>query len=167
MCPAVRPFDQDGPHSRTINHLIVDQPSKYPIESNLRCMAFDPQPSLYIFIVCRFWCWVSDCGKIFAIYGHFCVQNTIKRWNVDQTKDHCVYRSLSAIQRGFAPGFVNYKKGILDSQVISLPVACLRSVVLSGYSASSTTKTGRHDIAEILLKMMLNTKIQIHSFQNL
>jgi hypothetical protein len=33
-------------------------------------------------------------------------------------------------------------------------------VVLSGYSASSTTKTGRHDIAEILLKVALNTKIQ-------
>jgi hypothetical protein len=26
--------------------------------------------------------------------------------------------------------------------------------------ASSTTKTGRHDIAEILLKVALNTKIQ-------
>jgi len=26
---------------------------------------------------------------------------------------------------------------------------------LSGYSASSTTKTGRHDIAEILLKVAL------------
>jgi len=30
--------------------------------------------------------------------------------------------------------------------------------------ASSTTNTGRHDIAEILLKVALNTKIQIHSF---
>ena len=29
--------------------------------------------------------------------------------------------------------------------------------------ASSTTKTDRHDIAEILLKVALNTKIQIHS----
>jgi hypothetical protein len=27
---------------------------------------------------------------------------------------------------------------------------------------SSITKTGRHDIAEILLKVALNTKIQIH-----
>jgi len=27
--------------------------------------------------------------------------------------------------------------------------------------ASSTTKTGRHDIAEILMKVVLNTKIQI------
>jgi hypothetical protein len=32
-------------------------------------------------------------------------------------------------------------------------------VVLSGYS--STTKNGRHDIAEILLKVALNTKIKI------
>ena len=32
-----------------------------------------------------------------------------------------------------------------------------------GTPASSTTKTGRHDIAEILLKVSLNTKIQIPS----
>jgi hypothetical protein len=31
--------------------------------------------------------------------------------------------------------------------------------------ASSTTKTGRHDIAEILLKVTLNTKNQIKSNQ--
>ena len=31
-----------------------------------------------------------------------------------------------------------------------------------GIPASSTTKTGGHDIAEILLKVALNTKIQIH-----
>jgi hypothetical protein len=30
-----------------------------------------------------------------------------------------------------------------------------------GIPAFSTTKTGRHDIAEILLKVTLNTKIQI------
>jgi hypothetical protein len=30
----------------------------------------------------------------------------------------------------------------------------------SGNPASSTTKTGRHDIAEILLKVALNTKIK-------
>jgi hypothetical protein len=34
------------------------------------------------------------------------------------------------------------------------------SVVLSGTPASSTTKTGRHDIAEILLKVALSTKNQ-------
>jgi hypothetical protein len=31
------------------------------------------------------------------------------------------------------------------------------------FPASSTTKTGRHDIAEILLKVALNTKNQIKS----
>jgi hypothetical protein len=34
-------------------------------------------------------------------------------------------------------------------------------MVISGDSASCTTKTGRHDIAEILLKVALNTNIQI------
>jgi hypothetical protein len=32
--------------------------------------------------------------------------------------------------------------------------------MVGGSPASSTTKTGRHDIAEILLKVALNTKIQ-------
>jgi hypothetical protein len=36
-------------------------------------------------------------------------------------------------------------------------------VVLFGYSASSTTKTGCHDIAEILLKVALSTINQIKS----
>jgi hypothetical protein len=34
------------------------------------------------------------------------------------------------------------------------------AVLVIGTSASSTTKTGRHDIAEILLKVALNTKNQ-------
>jgi hypothetical protein len=34
-----------------------------------------------------------------------------------------------------------------------------------GTPASSTTKTGRHDIAEILLKVALSTKIQIQIYQ--
>ena len=33
-----------------------------------------------------------------------------------------------------------------------------------GNPASSSTKSGRHDIAEILLKVALNTKIQIHNY---
>jgi hypothetical protein len=36
-----------------------------------------------------------------------------------------------------------------------------------GTAASSTTKTGRHDIAEILLKVALNTKNQIKINQTL
>jgi len=38
-------------------------------------------------------------------------------------------------------------------------------VVLSGYSGFSTTKAGRHDIAEILLKVALNTKNQINQIK--
>jgi hypothetical protein len=34
-----------------------------------------------------------------------------------------------------------------------------------GTTASSTTKTGRHEIAEILLKVALNTKIQIQLYK--
>jgi hypothetical protein len=40
-------------------------------------------------------------------------------------------------------------------------------VVLSGTPGSSTTKTGRHDIAEILLKVALDTINQIKSKLNL
>jgi len=36
---------------------------------------------------------------------------------------------------------------------------------LLGTPASSTTKTGRHDIAEILLKVVLNTINQIKSLE--
>jgi hypothetical protein len=71
--------------------------------------------------------------------------------------------NLSPIRRGFAPVFVNYKKGALDLQPQAIQfTSCLPMVV--GYLwvvlASSTTKTGRHDIAERLLKVALNTKNQ-------
>jgi hypothetical protein len=36
-----------------------------------------------------------------------------------------------------------------------------------GTPASSTTKTGRHEIAEILLKVALNTKNQIQSIKSI
>jgi hypothetical protein len=46
------------------------------------------------------------------------------------------------------------KKGAIDSQWFS-----------PGTPASSTTKTGRHDIAEILLKVALNTQnLSINQF---
>ena len=70
------------------------------------------------------------------------------------------HTSLSPIRRGFAPGVVNYKKGCTR-----LAVACDNVYQLlvhgrwfsPGTPASSTTKTGRHDITEILLEMALNT----------
>ena len=45
------------------------------------------------------------------------------------------------------------ENGFLDS----LSVTCDRSVVFSGMPVSSTNKTDRHNITEILLKVVLNT----------
>jgi hypothetical protein len=68
--------------------------------------------------------------------------------------------SLSPIRRGFAPAFVSYNKGCTR-----LAAACDKVYQLLAHAhgqwfspgtlASSTTKTGRHDIAEILLKVAL------------
>jgi hypothetical protein len=64
----------------------------------------------------------------------------------------------------FAPGFANYKKGALDSQpqVISFTMVdgSLRVLRLI-----PPLKTGRHDIAEILLKVALSTINQIKSYK--
>jgi len=79
--------------------------------------------------------------------------------------DPTAHTSLSPIQRGFAPGFVNYKKGCTRLAAASDKVYQLHAHgrwFSPGTPASSTTKTGRHDIAEILLKGALNTKNQIN-----
>ena len=60
---------------------------------------------------------------------------------------------LSPIRHGFAPGFVNYKKGCTRLSAVSDKV-----YQLLAQGVSSTTKTGRYDIAEILLKVALSTK---------
>ena len=82
------------------------------------------------------------------------------------TLDLTIHASLSPIRPGFAPCFVNYKKGALDSQpqVIKF-TSCLSygGWFSSGTPASSTTKTGRHDIAEILLKVALKHQQSIKS----
>jgi len=71
------------------------------------------------------------------------------------------HTSLSPTRRGFAPCFVNYKKGCTRLAAASDKV---HQLLAHGQwfspctPASSTTKTGRHDIAEILLKVALNTK---------
>ena len=62
------------------------------------------------------------------------------------------------MSRGFASGFVNYKKGALDSQpkVIKL-ISYLPMVGGSLWVLwlLPTLKTGRHDIVEILLNVAL------------
>jgi hypothetical protein len=75
--------------------------------------------------------------------------------------DLSAHTSLSPIRRGFAPIFVNYKKGCTRLAATSDKVYQLLAQgrwFSPGTPASSTTKTGRHDIAEILLKVALNTK---------
>jgi len=78
------------------------------------------------------------------------------------------HTSISPIQRGFAPGFGIYKKGCTGLAAASDKVYQLFAHgrgFSPGTPASSTTKTGRHDIAEILLIVALNTKNQIKSNQ--
>jgi hypothetical protein len=73
------------------------------------------------------------------------------------------HTSLSPIRRGFAPGFVNYKIGCTRLVAASDKVYQLLGHgrwFSPGTPASSTTNTSRHDIAEILLKVALNTKNQ-------
>jgi hypothetical protein len=66
---------------------------------------------------------------------------------------------------GFAPGFVNYKKGCtrlaVESEKVYQLLAHGRWFSL-GTPASSTTKTGHHDIAEILLKVALKHQKSNH-----
>jgi hypothetical protein len=70
--------------------------------------------------------------------------------------DPPLHTSLSPKQRRFAPGFVNYKKGALDSQpqVIKL-TSCLPMV--GGSLRLPPPPKLIHDIAGILLKVALNT----------
>ena len=73
------------------------------------------------------------------------------------------HTSLSPIRHGFAHGFVNYKKGCTRLAAASDKVYQLLAHgrwFSPGTPASSTIKTGRHDIADILLKVALNTKNQ-------
>jgi hypothetical protein len=51
----------------------------------------------------------------------------------------------------------------LNVLVLNIAEKLLAERSLRVLPASSTTKTGHHDIAEILLKVALNTKIQIQT----
>jgi len=70
------------------------------------------------------------------------------------------HTSLSPIRRGFAPGFVNYKKGSARIPAASNKVYQLLAHgrwFSPGTRLLPPLKTGRHDIAEMLLKVALNT----------
>ena len=80
--------------------------------------------------------------------------------------DLTAHTSLSPIRHGFAPSFVNYKKGCTRLAAASDKVYQLLDQgrwFSPGTPASSTTKTGRHDIAEILLKVALKHKKSINT----
>jgi hypothetical protein len=75
--------------------------------------------------------------------------------------DLTVHTSLSPIRLVFAPGFVIYKKWSTRLAFVSDKVYQLLAHgwwFSPGIPASSSTKTGRHYIADILLKVALNTK---------
>ena len=63
------------------------------------------------------------------------------------------HTSLSPIRCGFGPDFVNYKK--------VYQLLAHGRWFSPGTPASSTTKTNRLEIAEILLKVALNNKNQL------
>jgi len=63
--------------------------------------------------------------------------------------------SLSPIRRGFAPGFVNYTKGLAVVSVKAYQLLAHGRWFSAGTPASSITTVGRHDIAEILLKVAI------------
>jgi hypothetical protein len=78
------------------------------------------------------------------------------------------HTNLSPIRRGFAPGFVNYIQGCTRLAAASDKVYQLLAHgrwFSPGILASSTTKTGRHVMAEMLLKVALKHQksIQIKS----
>jgi hypothetical protein len=90
-----------------------------------------------------------------AVQSSCIIINLVHLWGIVVT--------LSSIWRGFAPGFVNYKKGWTRLAATSDKVYQLLAHdrwFSPGTPASSTTKTGCHDIAEISLKVALNTKNQ-------
>jgi hypothetical protein len=78
--------------------------------------------------------------------------------------NNCLCQLIQAYHQygvGSHPALWITKKGALNSQPQVYQLLAHGRWFSPGTPASSTTKTGRHDIAEILLKVALNTKIQI------
>jgi len=78
---------------------------------------------------------------------------------------HTTYFNILVKRRGFAPGFVDHKKGCTRLAAASDKVYQLLAHgrwFSPGTPASSATKTGCHDIAEILLKVALKHQKSIN-----
>jgi hypothetical protein len=107
--------------------------------------------TLYLFFCVVFRWPLLECVLFCCNWGARVVQ-----WV--RSLDPRTHTSLSPILRGFAPGIVNDKKGCTRLAAASDKVYQLLAHgrwFSPGIPASSTTKTGRHDIAEILLKVAL------------
>ena len=90
----------------------------------------------------------------------YCVLSHNKVRLLDYLTTHTRGLSPIFLRREFAPGFVNYKKGCSRLASASDKIHQLLAHgrwFSPGPPASYTTKTGCHDIAEILLKVALNT----------
>ena len=76
--------------------------------------------SLFVLLFFFFWTLCSLCFFKLRLLIHFLVtSNVFRGTRVAQwvrSLDLTTHTSLSPIRRGFAPGFVNYKKGALDLQ---------------------------------------------------
>ena len=88
------------------------------------------------------------------------IQSLVGAWMAQwvMSLDLITHRSPSPIRRGLGPDFVNYKKRCTRLAAASDKVYQLLPHgrwFSPGTPASSTTRTGRHDIAEILLKVVL------------
>ena len=126
--------------------------------------------SFYIGPIGSFYNQVNDTGSweplvYRCIASIYILGARVAQWvrSLDLTA-HTSLGWLSPIWRGFVHSFVNYKKGCTWLAVASDKVYQLLAQgrwFSPGTPTSSTTKTGHHDIAEILLKVVLNTKIRI------
>ena len=97
----------------------------------------------------------------------FLLYRRVAQWV--RSLDLTTHTSLSPIRRGFEPSFVNYKKGCTRLAAASVKVYQLLAQgrwFSPGTPASSTTKTGRHDIAEILLKVALKKQKSINQLNS-
>ena len=86
------------------------------------------------------------------------IKKGTKMYNFRIKSGMCKKSITYPVRRGFVPSFVNYKKECTRLAAASDKVYQLLAQGRWFSPASSITKTGRHDIAEILLKVVLNTK---------
>ena len=101
-------------------------------------------------------------GQNFNNWNHFILLYPTTFYSTTGSFQDCHwYSSKSFYTRRFAPGFGSYKKGCTRLAAASDTVYQMLAHgqwFSPGTPASSTTKTGHHDIDEILLKVALNTK---------